>query len=873
VKVQVLLRVRRKAEWISAFLLLLLLGGVVEASTYQRVSVVFSEQASGVEQKAAELLAARLTEASEIAISVGRHEEKPNTQQTGLTILLGIPERFPALLSLCEKINVKVPDADDPGEEGYAVKRVETEQGDAMIAAAVDERGVLYAVGEILRKTLARAGQLEVPEDLDVRTAPAFRLRGTHVSQGATITELTGARKWTDAEWRQAVLDYVLAGANTFPVGHLSHKGDDSYEFFKSYGLETLVDLGPNQGSGPPEWAAKEAIGRGGYLCLSVPEARKSILDRCEKLFKDSPTYDYLRFQAGDGGGCECEKCAPYGGKYIQMCEDIAAILHKYHPTTKVFVTNKKLDNAGDQAIFDYLNEKPRTWVTALCYAPGSNAMSWQPGRRQDHRMDLFHYPAFGPIDRYLREMLHQAPPSVSVVCFTDVTHWVYSEYGLVNWAPYPDSHGDVPPRWGHEVYEKGPDPSLEMVYDRRTFHARPHNYYDVFQNMMRYTDGDVTYSEGHHDHFDQWMWQRLLWNPHRSVEDLVDEYAQTYFGPEAALLMSQAIFQLETNLSAPLASNSGIDRMVELVREAGSKMPSAERDRNYLWRQYLQKALLDKYIQLRLREQTARLEKTKGLCSEALASANPDSPLKAGLALLEGDVETPEMKALRNEAGHLGEESDRLFGVRSEGFFNLDLDLVGLGWPAQQLRKVSEGPAEKKKDLIRQVVFYEDAGEGGFYDNAGDPGRSPHLVHGWPYGDGGFSPSNRRSQNRCAYSLEESPGVTFEYHDFDPNSTYRVRFTFVRPSVLLRYADKQIQKAQSIYADGQCLAKDLELPEAVAGQFEFEIPREATKDGTLKIWLEKSEGVGTGSKSDVEIWRNTGGWGTLVSEVWLLKG
>ncbi|MEX2016716.1 MAG: hypothetical protein WD873_08730 [Candidatus Hydrogenedentales bacterium] len=49
-------------------------------------------------------------------------------------------------------------------------------------------------------------------------------------------------------------------------------------------------------------------------------------------------------------------------------------------------------------------------------------------------------------------------------------------------------------------------------------------------------------------------------------------------------------------------------------------------------------------------------------------------------------------------------------------------------------------------------------------------------------------------------------------------------------------------------------------------------MPQEKTADGELLLWLKKQDGIGEGLASDVSIWRNTGGWGTLVSEVWLMK-
>ena len=67
-------------------------------------------------------------------------------------------------------------------------------------------------------------------------------------------------------------------------------------------------------------------------------------------------------------------------------------------------------------------------------------------------------------------------------------------------------------------------------------------------------------------------------------------------------------------------------------------------------------------------------------------------------------------------------------------------------------------------------------------------------------------------------------------------------------------------------------LAEDLELPEFDSDFFEYDIPREVTADGTLVLWMKKQPGIGEGLASDVSIWRNTGGWGTLVSEVWLMR-
>ena len=113
---------------------------------------------------------------------------------------------------------------------------------------------------------------------------------------------------------------------------------------------------------------------------------------------------------------------------------------------------------------------------------------------------------------------------------------------------------------------------------------------------------------------------------------------------------------------------------------------------------------------------------------------------------------------------------------------------------------------------------------------------------------------------------------MTFQYNDLDPKAEYRVRLSLVRPKYKPRYAERHPQSKQSIHADDVLLAENVVLPESIAEYFEYDIPQSATKDGKLTLWMEKEAGIGEGLQSDRTLWRNTGGWGTLVSEVWLMK-
>lgn len=847
-------------------------------ATLQTVLIRTGAQSGTVERNVAGLLTERIAEPSGIRVRI-ESETTAATPATGeLVILLGIPEHHAGIRAQFDAQRIRPLTPLAPGPEGFLLQAIARGTGTLVVAAGIDPRGVLYAAGEILRRMVIREFSVEFPDQLTVRSAPAFEVRGTQFGQSSVALNLAKVRRWTEQDRRRAILDFALAGLNTVEVGENIRPDNPIYRLLQSFGLKTLIHYGPNVGEGPPEWAAVESIGRPGYLCPSVPAARQALLDRCETRFRNSPPIDYMRFHGGDGGGCECDRCKPYGGAYIRLCADMARIIHRYHPAAEIFVTNQKFDNDDDNAIFAYLRKEPRQWLRAFCYGPGSDAMSWQPGHRQTHRMDLFRYPGFGPPGRYLEEILHQLPPGQDIVFFNELTHWRYSQNGFIQAYPRADRNGDQPPPWNHFLYERSPDRALTMVYDRLSFFAWPRYFHWFFNQVMRYGIGDVTHSSGTQDHFNQWMWQRLLWAPQRSAEDVVAEYARTWFGPEATQPMSEALFQLEDNLAekpgVPITKKEGIDRYYHLVKQAGGEMPPVQMKNNWLWREYMEKAALDKHIQLSVRQQAELQERIE----KAMRASASNASIGDALSWFHDLRETSEMLRLREEAGRLGEESNRLFGVRSEGSYNLDHDFIGLGWLKRQLERARAARGAERAELVHMITDYEDPGEGGFYDDAGTLDRCPNLVHGYPFDFGQpfvqnmLWEGNRPSQRTMHYTQDEDQGVTFHYRGLDPKASYRIRFTLVRPWYQDRYRGRMNQKSETIYAGDLVLARDLAVPERVSEFFVLDIPREAIRDGELTIRFERAADVAHGNRVEREVWRNSGGWGTIVSEAWLMK-
>ena len=69
----------------------------------------------------------------------------------------------------------------------------------------------------------------------------------------------------------------------------------------------------------------------------------------------------------------------------------------------------------------------------------------------------------------------------------------------------------------------------------------------------------------------------------------------------------------------------------------------------------------------------------------------------------------TAEMKALRAEAGRLGDESDALFGVRNIGYASIDKPFRNLFKLSSRLNKAIEAPsADKKRAALEKLAAYE---------------------------------------------------------------------------------------------------------------------------------------------------------------------
>jgi hypothetical protein len=621
--------------------------------------------------------------------------------------------------------------------------------------------------------------------------------------------------------------DYMLLGTNVF-------EGDP--KFVHSYGMMTRFGRTANE---MPEGFPKAWIADHGrsprFVCPSIPEARKALLESFDKMFRDAADFDFFTTNSGDSGGCRCEKCSPWGGTYIKLVHEIADLLHKYHPNTKILATNQDLDNEGNQQLFDYLNSQDSSWLYAIRYGPGADEM--QTYIRGPVNPRWFEYEGFGALGNYLKYMHHVLPRTTTIALYSDITHWMQAQYAVAH-----------------------PDVALAAVYDRRSWNARPRNFDKVGNEILHYAVGDIHYSEGMHDDFNKWFWYRKLWDPHQTAESLTKEYCRYWFGPEAQDEMAQAIFLMEETLEEPVLGNPGIAQAVELLRSAGKKIPENLLRTDYRWRVISEKALMDLYIQQLLERGQGLKQQATAMLQRVESSDKPADELASAVKVLDQPLVTDPMKAVMDEAKQRGEESNRTGGYREPVVFLVDkLDLTEVGWWKKALQDALASKDQQRiRNAAKMILRYEDPGEGGFYDDLGWPNDPKHLVRGdWLWGFMPFDGPARQSHYNLAYTIFEPQGVALKYDGLDPQAQYVLRISVgvhiqAETSML-----EGVELKEGVQADGQVISPGFLIPKGEVIYPEIDVPRELTKDGKVEISL-------TSSSKQLPI--------TAAYEVWLMR-
>jgi hypothetical protein len=212
-----------------------------------------------------------------------------------------------------------------------------------------------------------------------------------------------------------------------------------------------------------------------------------------------------------------------------------------------------------------------------------------------------------------------------------------------------------------------------------------------------------------------------------------------------------------------------------------------------------------------------------------------------------------------------------RYKAIASERGANLDmidLPLNNRGWLTAQFAEIRKTADERER--LRQIdalVNWTNPGPGGFYDDLGNLSRQPHLVRGPGFDKdpayfdsslvgfairnlGGSLLNDPRSWWNHAESLYDAP-LEMHYSGLDPSAEYKIRVV---------YAGDSTRPKIRLVANDKTEIHPLIARPVPFRPLEFDIPREATAKGELRLQWFREPGLGDAGR------------GMQVAEVWLIR-
>ena len=290
---------------------------------------------------------------------------------------------------------LKNPEDPSGRSEGYLLQ-VETTVGTQPLVWVIgaDPRGTLYAVGALLRNLNWGKNRLALPSDLELRTAPAYPIRGHQLGYRAKASSYDAL---SVEQYEQYIRELAIFGANSIENIPLSDARESPHfkvprdrmnraqsEICQRYGLDYWV------------WMPVE-------FDLDEKDKRAQELVRLENYYKDTPYLSAIFIPGGDPGDNHSRNLLPF-------VEELSPILEKYHPKAKFWISMQGFNREEIDEFHAYVDKNQPEWLGGVAAGPSSPPM---------------------------RQTRQRLPAQYGLRDYPDITHTVRCQYPVPWWDAY----------------------------------------------------------------------------------------------------------------------------------------------------------------------------------------------------------------------------------------------------------------------------------------------------------------------------------------------------------------------------------------------------------------------------------------------------
>ncbi len=702
-------------------------------------------------------------------------------------------------------------------EEGFRLLIKEN----VIIVVGSDPRGVFYGIGKLLRSLYMKPGSILAPKNLHITTSPRYGIRGHQLGYRPKTNAYDA---WDAAQFDQYIRELAIFGSNSIEI--IPPRSDDTLtsphmklppiemmikqvEIIDSYGMDVWIWY-PNVGND-----------------YTHPDSVRKELEEREDIFKRLKRIDVVFVPGGDPGDLHPDIL-------FRWLEKVAKVLNKYHPKAKIWVSPQAFRPTAE-------------WLDAFY-------------KNVNLRYPWFGGVVFGPwVKTHLPEIRNIVDPKIPIRRYPDITHSISCQYPVKNW-----------------------DLAFAMTLGRECYNPRPvtekviHNVLDEFAN------GSISYSEGINDDVNKFIWSDQDWDPETPVIETLREYSRLFIHPDFSEDIAQGILAQERNWQGPLIANNSVEITLKQWKNMEKQAPPAV-VKNYRFQMGLLRAYYDAYIRERLIYETALESEAREVLRNATIITIQEK-IERAESILNRKWEKPVAQDYKKRCWEIADYLFEAIGSqtsvkihrakpgRGDFMDYIDAPLNNAIWLLSQFERIRKITDEKARlASIDELLNWDNPGPGGFYDNLGlsintprladypeweeDPGslQSPRVSFGaglrgreWVHTvqakgfDGSAIPLAWMNQITTLYKTP----LNVVYENLDPHSSYilKVAYTGRFQSNIQLTADDEFQIHE--------MKKTGKTPIN-----EFPIPKQATRDGKLKLTWTCAEGER----------------GAQVAEIWLI--
>ena len=666
--------------------------------------------------------------------------------------------------------------------EGFRIVSEKMNGKQILWLIGADERGIIFAIGEFLRKAELSPKKILFNTNNEIATSPEYAYRGHQLGYRNTANSWDA---WTVDQFDKYIRELALFGTNS--IENIPFQDDDPgpnmkvprqemnrkmSEICNNYGLEYWV------------WTPAD-------VDLSKQDLFEAEVKKHAEFYKECPRLDGVFFPGGDPGENDPKYVMPF-------LKRIAAELKKYHPKAGLWISLQGFNSSQVDYFFKYLKDNDPEWLTGVITGPSSPDLA---------------------------QTRFRLPKKYQHISYPDITHTVRCQYPVLNW----DQAFALTE--GREVCNPQP-----------FYYAQIHNRYAPFTDgFISYSDGvhddvnKIVWSQlGWNSHkevteiikdYARFFFGASLAEP---AANGILALERNWVGALEANGGVETTFSFWQNLESKNPQLQNNWRWQQLVMRCYYDTYTRRRK---IYEQSLESKSNEVLKKAGEIGSGVAMDSALRIVNEA--DKNPVSP-----ELRQKIVEY--CAALFNSIGmQTSVKKYNASGAERGAILDfLDYPLNNRWWLADEFAKIRQMKSEQEKLARLQIIYtWDNPGPGSYYDDVSNISKEPHVktwsddatdVAWWDQG---------MSRKRLSTQLFQNfPRLVYE--DLDPNGYYVIRIAGYGDA-LLRADGHRLQPR--IYNKGYEEFKEFEVPTQLVCDGKIEITFDEPEESQLN-WRQKSK-------------------------------